>query len=169
MRFPEILRTELLPVLQGALADNRYDRLTFSGWGPATSGSRLHGQVSAWEDEDDSGGSSELGIDVENFLTSESHTDLTVFSSAGQFTTGGGARVSYGRSLEGGQFNLAYEIALQHHKSFPSDRDDLIQHRARLTRSFYTASGWDLSVHAEGRLWDDELSWAAGIYLQRSF
>jgi hypothetical protein len=167
--FPELERNEFNPILAEDLADNRYDRLTLSGWGPVADGQRLHGQVGGWDDEEGSGGFAEIGIDLQNHFLDRDRLDITLFGSRGQFTDGGGARFSYGRYTENGRWDIFYEITEYHQLDFPNDRDDILQHRFRASRSFYTDTGSSLSFDVGATLWDSEWSWSIGFYVQKSF
>ena len=168
-RFPEILRTgEFLPLQAPAIADNRYDRLAFDWQHVGRTGTRLHGHVAGWNDEEDSGGSADLGLDVADVFMSRSRNDFVLFGVAGQFTTDAGARVSVSRFVDNGQWDFLYEIAFRHNSGFPSDADDFLQHRVRVSRTIYSGE-WNVNLHADGYVWDDDIAGSVGFYLQRSF
>lgn len=169
-RFPELLRNgEFLDVLPAEITDNRYDRLALDGWRWLSASTRAHAYVSGYDDEEGSGGAGELGFDVADLFGERTRTDVTAFADRGQFEGVVGARASHGGYLENGRWDLFYEFSRVHKLRFADDADDLFQHRLRLSRTFQMAGSWDVALHAEARLWDDDLSFAAGFFMQRSF
>jgi hypothetical protein len=171
LRFPELLRNgEFIPVLPGELADNRHDRLAFDAWTNASERTRLHGNVSGWSDEeDDRGGAAELGFDVQEPWLERSRGDLTAFATLGRFATVLGGRLSYGRFTENGRWDVYYELAHHHLRRYADDADDLFQHRLGAIRSFSVSGGFDVSLHADVHLWDEELAWTIGFQVHKSF
>ena len=169
MAFPEIDREEFLPVLAEQLADDHSDRVALSGWRRVSRSKRMHASLGAWIDEDEAGGDAELGLELEDWLQERSRTDATLFSTLGEFSTVHGARFTYGRYLGAGRWDAMYEVGFHEQAGFTEAVDDVLQHRLRGSREFHSASGWDLSVYAEGRFWEDEGSAILGLYLQRSF
>ena len=168
LRFPELLRNgEFLPVLADEIADKRYDRLALDTWLRVGDETRMHAHLSGFDDEDDSGGAGELGFDMQNLFAERSRTDVTAFGTAAQYSSVIGGRVTYGRFLDSGRFDLFYEVRHEHKHGFPNDADDLLQHRLRASRSFTMESDWDVTLHSEARLWDDEFSWSVGFFMQR--
>jgi hypothetical protein len=169
MRFPEIEREEFLPVLAEQLADDHSDRLALSGWRRLGQRKRMHAALGAWIDEDESGGDAELGLELEDWLQERSRAGATLFSTLGEFSTVHGARLTYGRYVAAGRWDAMYEVGFHEQAGFTEAVDDVLQHRLRGSREFHSASGWDLSLYAEGRIWEDEGSAILGLYLQRSF
>ena len=80
-----------------------------------------------------------------------------------------GGRVSYGRVLPRGSWELFYEFSNQRQDGFSSDRDDIVQHRVRASRDFIIGSRWSFSIYAQGVAWDDSKSLSLAFFLQRSF
>ncbi len=170
IEFPELLRTEFTPPADAnALDQLGSDRLAVSGSTFLASGQRLHAVAGGWSDEDESGGSLELGVEVPDAFVDRSRTDLTAFAANGRFTSVAGGRVRFDRLTENGRWDVLYEIAMHDQLSFDADNDDLLQHWVRVGRDFHTESGWGVSLYAETRLWDEESSWSLGFHLQRSF
>ncbi len=170
IRFPELENPGfLVPVTPQELADARYDRLSLSGWKELENGNRLHGQIAGWDDEDDSGGDVDFGIEVEDLYLDRSIADFTLFATRGQFSFSAGGRASYGRYVDGGRWDLSYSIVDHHNDGFAHDNDDVFQHNLRASRSFYTASGWDVSIDAETNFYDgEEAAFSVGLYVQKS-
>ena len=169
VRFPETEAEPFPDLVEDELADNRSDRLAAGGWWRLDERRRLHGEAGVWDDEDDSGGDAELGLGIADLLLEGSHADVTVFGNRGAFSSGLGVRLSYDLDVEGGRWSAFYELANHDQAGFEEDNDDLVQQRLRITRDFYTESGWSFSGFAEGQLWDEESTLAAGFYLQKSF
>lgn len=168
-RFPELLRTEFLPVEVDQLADDRNDRLSLSGWRWLTAERRAHGQIGVWDDEDESGGDAELGVDVRDLLLDRSRTDFTVFGAQGEFSSLLGVRASWGRYDRLGRWDVLYELGRHEIIGFDDDENDLVQHRVRASREMRLGSGWNVSGYVETILWDDDDAWSLGFYLQKSF
>ena len=168
-RFPEILRNgEFEPLLAAEIANNRLDRLSLDLWWWMTQKLEIHGFLSGWNDEDGSGGAAEFGVQLRDLLFQGSHADLTGFASAAQFEDVFGVRGSLGRATQKGSWEVFYEISNRHKLNFPNDRDDIIQHRFRLTVTIYRNT-WDVSAYGEGVLYDDQLTWTLGVTLQKDF
>jgi len=169
LRWPEMLRTEFLPLDPGQLATNRYDRLTLSAWRWLGDASRLHGYVAGFDDQRETGGAAELGLEVHKLFGEDTQTDITGYGTNGEFTTVIGARLNHSSIFDSGRWDLLYDVSVRHFESYPDDGNDLIQHRARLTRDFFSNSGWNLSLYAEAGLWDKDFSGSLGVYYQMSF
>ncbi len=169
LRFPETDRNEIPPVTQAQLSRDRYDRLSAGGWVITDSETRVHSQVGLWADEDDQGGDVEIGVGMSDLLADDSLSDITLFSTRGQFSLVVGGRVSIDRTTQDGTWRLFYEVANHHRDGFSSAIDDLIQHRLRASRDGLLRSGWSYSVYAEVLPWDEEGALSVGGYFQKSF
>lgn len=169
MAFPELRRTgEFTPLLPQGIADNRNDRLALDWWRVASDRARIHGHISGYNDEEDSGGAVDLGLELADLIGDRSHVDFTVLGVAGQFSTDAGVRVTYDCSADNGRWDALYEVLFRHNSGFPADSDDFLQHRLRVSRTL-RAGLWDVDLHAEGYIWDDDIAGSLGFYLQRSF
>ncbi len=167
--FPDILRNEFLPVSADELANGHYDRLAADGWMQLAPGRRLHGYVSAYTDEDGNGGSAEVGVELADLFLDHSNTEVSLFGVLGQFENTAGLRIVFGRTVGANRWDVLYEIGNHHRKGFPADRDDIIQQRLRASGNLVHSSGWNISIYAEGIVWDEEFSWSVGFYLQKRF
>jgi hypothetical protein len=169
LRIPDTERYEWRFVPANEVADDRADRfwLDTSLW--ATKDTRWHAYVSGYNDEDSNGGAAEFGFDSRDWIGTHSQTDVTLFGNTVEFTAVIGARFDWRQVVEGGSWEVFYEVANVHDFGYPNDRDDFLQHRLRLTRGVYAEGGWDLSFYGEGRLLDEEISWTAGLYVNQSF
>ncbi len=167
--FPQFLRDDYLPVTAAQLASDRTDRAWIEGTTPLGETTRGRGEVGVWNDEDETGGSAELGLGFDDSFLERDDLELTVFSSIGRFEKLLGGRVVYGRNTELGRWEVLYEIADHRLDNRPGDGNDLIQHRVRASHAFYTASGWTWSLHADGVLWDTTITWALGFQVQKTF
>ena len=170
-RFPEILRNGefIPPIFADEIANNRYDRLAANYWRQISPKTKLHGHLSGWDDEDDSGGAGELGLDWQDLLGRNSRLDVTGFVGYAQFEEVYGLRAEYVKFTPRGRWEFTYEITEHRLLGFPPDVDDLIQHRARIGRVFYTVAGIDFNAWVEGVNYDEEFAWTVGLNLQKRF
>lgn len=170
LRFPELERDEFVRPIAEELADNRTDRLSIYGWKQLSDTRRLHAEGGVWDDEDDSGGDLELGLEFQDLLVDGSLSGVSAFGVSGDFESVLGSRFEYGRYLSAaGRWDLSYEIANHRRDGFSSDRDDILQHRLRASFDLNFWSGWLLSLYGQGTHWDSETYLSTGFYLQRTF
>jgi len=170
LAFPELLREgEFTPPLPAEIDNNTYDRLALNAWRQMAPGKRVRVYASGFADEDGAGASGELGLDVDDLFLHRSRTGLTLFGAAAQFENVIGARVSFGRTVGNSQWDLFYEVANHYQRGFASDFNDLLQHRVRASAGVFTASGWDVSAHADAVFWDEDVSWSVGLAVQKRF
>ena len=108
-------------------------------------------------------------MDLRDLFVAGSRTDLTFYGSAAQFENLLGGRISFGRFIPHGRWDVLYDLANHHTKGFPDDRNDLLQHRLRISGRRSFPGGFELSAYAEGALYDDEFSWTLGVNLQKRF
>jgi len=169
-RIPELLRGEVTPpVVPDELAANRYSRVEFNAWVLGGRHLRMDFHVSGWNDQDQNGGSIQLGFDVVDFFGPSSIFNLTGFGAIAQFENVAGVRVSFGRRRANGHWDLLYEFSNHHQLGFPGDRNDIFHHRLRASGGMSLPDGWDFSLYAEGLLYDEEISWSLGFTFQRRF
>jgi hypothetical protein len=167
--YPETLRDDTpQQVLPQTLLDAHQDRLSAHGWW-LDGGTRWHARATGWIDEERQGGAIEFGCDLDGLLAAGTRTGVTVFDVQGLTSSVLGVRFDHGGAFAGGRLDLLYELGFVHHEGFPADRDDLLQHRLALLCSTDLGSRWNATFHADGTLWDDELSLGVGFYLQRNF
>ncbi|MCP3915594.1 MAG: hypothetical protein GY711_08575 [bacterium] len=166
--FPEIRRFEFTPVAVDQLEDDRNDRLSIAGWRRTSERQRVHAEIGVFDDEDESGGDLELGVDVKDLWTERSRGDVTFFNTHGEFSKVIGTRLLYSKFTRRGHWDALYEIARHDQEGF-EDNDDILQHRIRGSHDFRFDGDWDLSVYAQAVLWDSEQSWSLGFYVQKSF
>jgi hypothetical protein len=167
--FPQMDRQEFLVPDDAEVANGHHDRISIDGSRRISRNYRFHSCAGAWSDENDSGGDLELGLDKQDFLFDSSHTDFTVFGTAGEFSSLLGARIAMSRLIGGGSWDLFYELGQHHEYGFADDRDDFIQHRLRAARDFGLVHGWRVSTYVEGATWDDEIAIFVGLYVQKDF
>ncbi|MBL8756251.1 MAG: hypothetical protein JNK15_23350 [Planctomycetes bacterium] len=167
--YPETRRRELpQTLLPQTLVDAHQDRASLHAYvhaGPTRWFTRLTG----YSDEERDGGAAEFGVDVDGLLQQRARTTLAVFDVQGVTQSLAGVRVEHGGDLSFGRLDLLYELGFVHHEGMPSDRDDLLQHRLGALCTSDLGSGWDATFFADGTLWDDELSFGVGIWLQKHF
>ncbi|MBL8727393.1 MAG: hypothetical protein JNM25_03105 [Planctomycetes bacterium] len=168
--YPETIRRELPQTIQPAtLVDAHQDRLSMHAYWYSDKGTRWFTRGTGWLDEEREGGSAELGAQSDDMFGKGTRTGLAGFVVQGRDRSQIGARLDHGGPFAGGRLDLLYELGFVHHDDFPANRDDLVQHRLALLFSGDLGGGWDGLIHADATLWDNELSLALGIYLQRHF
>jgi hypothetical protein len=168
--FPEIDRWEFVSPLEEALADDRRDRLAWSTWYPIRRDMVLGTEIGVWNDEDDTGGDLEIELDIQDVLDERDSLGLLVFGTDGAFSAIVGGRVSYRHPAgDRSTWDVTYELANNDQYGFADDNDDILMHWLHAGWDLYTGTGWDVSVTVDTRIWDEEFSWSAGIYLSRSF
>lgn len=168
--FPELERNEFIPITAEALADNRYDRISASGFVWLNPRRKLHGEIGLWDDEDEAGGDLEVGLKCLRFFTEGDQAEFVLFGTAAQFEDLYGTRIGYAKSAWGqGRWSLFYEFVQHKLDGFSSRRDDIPQHRLRGTIDLYTAWKWTLSFYGQGHYWDEEGAFSGGFYVQKSF
>jgi hypothetical protein len=168
--YPLTLRRELSQTLQPqALLDAHQDRLSahvFWNSSPSTAWS-LRG--TGWTDEERNGGSVEFGYASDDLIQAGARTGITGFDVQGLTSSLFGVRIDHGGSFGFGRVDMLYELGYAHHEGFPRDRNDMIQHRLGGLCSTNLGAGSDLTIYADGTLWDRELSFGVGFYVQHSF
>lgn len=168
--YPLTLRREIPQIIQPqALLDAHQDRLTAHAFWNSSQKTmwRLRGTV--WSDEDRNGGSIECGWTAEDLLQAGARTGLTAFDVQGLTSSLVGVRVDHGGNFGFGRGDVLYELGFVHHEGFPGDRNDMLQHRLGGLCSTNLGAGSDLTIYADGTLWDREFSFGVGFYVQHSF
>ncbi|MEM6674909.1 MAG: hypothetical protein AAF726_18820, partial [Planctomycetota bacterium] len=90
--YPDLLRNEYSPVDPFQLEQAFVDRLGVSAWrwvaGTADRrGKRLYGRVGAWEDEEDTGGDGEIGVEIQGLFSERGRLDVATFAASGKFSS----------------------------------------------------------------------------------
>jgi hypothetical protein len=143
--------------------------LSLQGWLDRQDGGRLHARLDGWSDEQENGGSGELGLEVHEFLMSQSRADLSVFVTQGLDNAAAGVRASFGRATATGRWDAFYELATVHYAGFPSDRSDILQNRFAATWTDDLGSGWDLTLNGGFASWEGNGTFTLSVYLQKFF
>lgn len=169
LAFPQIDRNEFLPVLDDQLADDHRERIAVDSWVQSTRATRTLAGLGIWADQEGSGIDAEVGVDIDDVFVRRSQLGLTLFGTDGAFTSTMGGRARFGKELENGRWDVLYEYANNDQRGFGGNNDDFLQSWLRATRDFYTPSGWNVSLSADYRDWQDETSWSLGFYVQKSF
>ncbi len=168
--FPEIVRKEFLPPFPPTeIAVSKYDRLTWRGWKVYADGSRLHGRVMGFTDQDGAGWSVEGGHEWADWFQTASRTDIVFYGGSGATVNSVGGRIDYRVPTPSGNWNWLYDVSFRHNVDIADDRDDFLQHRLRGSHDFQIMDSWEAHLYSEARLWDVEFSWSIGIFIQRNF
>jgi hypothetical protein len=167
-RYAELERTELPPVVDPGLYDDHYTRLAVRGeslWG----GTLAHSALGGWFDQDDAGGDADFGLQWSEVFRERDTFDTTLFASLGKFSDEAGTRFTWSRLGDGGSWDVFYEAAFNRIHDFSPDNDDILQHWLGVRSNRTDWHGWNVSLSAEMRLWDEFNSWHLGFYTQKSF
>ncbi|MCB9879061.1 MAG: hypothetical protein H6835_15810 [Planctomycetes bacterium] len=156
-------------LLPATLADAHVDRVSARGWLQSGGGAQWFSRLTGWADEERDGGAVELGVDAREVLGTGTRAAVAFYAMQALHSSTTGARVELGSGLAGGRLDVLYELGLVHFEGFGASRDDLLQHRLGALWNAGLGGGWDASLSADATLWDRELSFAVGIYLQRAF
>lgn len=167
--FADIQRFEYEPVAASQIANSRADRLAVSGWRTLESGNRLRGHAGIWNDQDDSGGDLEGGIEVVDFLTEGLRADAALFGTQGAYSVIYGARFALGGDLSRVGWNISYEVSNHTLEGFAPDNDTIWQHRVSGDLELYAHRGWALTLNGSLVDWNGNRGGRLGFYLQRSF
>ena len=168
--YPELLRNELAQtILPLTLADAHQDRVSLHAFSLQDEGTRWFLRLTGWVDEEREGGAAEFGVEVPGLLHEGGRTGFVLFDMQGLTNSVIGGRIEHGGSFGVGRLDALYEIGFVHHEGFPNDRDDLLQHRLGFVVTSDFGGGWDAMFSLDGTLWDKELSYGVGIYLQKHF
>ena len=169
-RIPDLRRGEVTPpVVPAELAGNNYSRVEFNAWALGGRHLRMDFRVGGWDDQDQNGGSAELGFDVTDYFGAASTLRLTGFGALAQFENIAGVRASYGQRRATAYWEVLYEFSNRRQLGLPGDRNDIFHHRVRAGGGTSLDGGWDFSLYAEGLLYDEEISWSLGFTFQRRF
>ncbi len=168
-RFPEILRTEFIPVVADVLADYYDERLGVSGWKQLEGGKRLRTRAGIWRDQDAEGFDLDVGLDVPEVALDRDVARFTVFANDAKFANTLGLRLGYGRTVGSGRWDGFYEWSTIHQTGFDDASDDSIQHRFHGSRTFVTTGPVSVSLYGTLILQDIDNIYTAGLYLQWSF
>lgn len=167
--YPEIRRRELPQQIQPqTLIDARQDRVSLHAFvfGGET---RWFTRLTGWHDEEDSGGSLELGVEFPGLAGKNARTTLAGYQMNGSFSSLFGGRLQHGGTFGFGRLDVLYELAFVHQESFPDERDDLLQHRLAGLLTTDLGAGWNAIFTGDATIWDDELSFGLSLYLQKNF
>jgi len=168
--YPETLRRELpQTILPATLVDAHQDRVSVHAYWYSSAGTRWFTRGTGWIDEEREGGSAELGAQFDDATGKGTRSGLAGFVVQGVNSSQLGARLDHGGPFASGRLDLLYEVGIVHQENFPDNRDDLVQHRLAVLFSGDLGGGWDGLLHVDATLWDDELSFGLGCYLQRHF
>jgi len=168
-QFPDIDRNEFLPPEPEQITDNQLDRLALTFWHVFSPTRRLHGFAAIYNDQDDTGGAGDLGFEWNDLILDRSRLDITLFITVGSFEDVYGGRLAYSKHTRSGSWDFLYDISEHRLTGINDDQDDLIQHRLRISGTYFVASTWDISAYAETTIYDEEISWSIGFTLQKRF
>lgn len=170
LAFPELDREEFFPpVLADQLAEDFVDRIGLDAWWEALREGRWTGRVGFWNDQDESGGDVELGLELRERLGRGTRLCFALFAVDGRFVEMLGARAGLGWVAGRAQGDLLYEFANHTLEGFSAENDELPQHRVRASLGWQPAPAYSASLYVEGIDRDTDRSAALGVFLQWLF
>ncbi len=170
LAFPELERNEVLPpVALEQLAEDFVDRLGVDVWWEALREGRVTARVGVWNDQDDSGGDVDVGLELRERLGRGSRLFANAFVVDGRFVDVLGLRGGAGLVAGSTQADVFYELANHRVEGFSADSDEIPQHRARASVAWRPAPSWSASLYLEGIDRDTDRSAALGVFLQWLF
>lgn len=168
--FPQLDREEFFPPVQANQLENDFvDRLGIDVWWEALRDGRWLARLGVWNDQDDSGGDVDVGIELRDRLGSGSRLTLNIFGVEGAFTRAVGARAGVGLAGRALYSDLFYEYTSHDQHGFSSEFDGILQHRVRGSVGWRPAADWSFSAYVDGIDRETERSAALGAYLQWHF
>lgn len=167
--FPDVLANVKRYMPPNRVASDRHDRLTINAWLPRGEDTMVRGTAALWNDEDESGGSLEFGIDQQRLFFENGSTGVVLYAADAAFESAFGALVRTGRRTETARWEVSYDFGYHHRVGFPSDFADIIQHRIFGEYEMPMDGGWDLRGWADSNLYDGDVSVAVGFWVQKRF
>ncbi|MFN3243803.1 MAG: hypothetical protein ACE37K_20010 [Planctomycetota bacterium] len=168
--YPELLRNETpQTLLPQTLIGAHVDRVSAHLWTGGGDRAQWFTRTTGWVDEEDEGFAFELGGRQDDVLGSRTRSGLALFHVNAQTSNVTGVRIEHGGDYQFGRLDLLYELGFVHFDDQPSDRSELLQHRFAALVSTGMGSGWDATFTGDVTVWDEEISFGVGIYLQKLF
>lgn len=168
--YPELLRQEnQQTLLPQTLIGAHVDRVSARLWVDSSETTEWFTRLTGWSDEEGEGGAGELGVTWRERVGGGSRTGIALFHIQALTSNLTGVRVEHGNDYEFGRLDLLYELGFAHFNSRPSDQNELLQHRIGALVTTDLGGGWDATFNADTTIWDEEISYGVGIYLQRIF
>lgn len=169
IRVPELLRIEFQGFTPEQIDTSKVRRLGLSSWVALSNSIRLRGRANSWEDENDTGGGGELGIDLTNLLYEGGQVSFAVFANNGGFSSGSGIRASASKRAPRGFFRLSYDITNYEQSNFLGSQEEILHHSIFASYDTSLGDDWSLSLYIQSQLREEQDSLGAGITLQRRF
>lgn len=168
-KFPSLLRNEFQDPATDTVDREHVHRASVGGWQSLDSKRRLTLDLGVWEDDDDSGGDLDLGIDVQDLWHENSRLGFHLFQTNGEFTEHLGLRLTYGQYIAEDHWSVLLETTRNVTDGFDPSADTFYQHRIRGTYQFHLGEAWNMSVFGEDTILEDESSFLLGLQFDRSF
>ncbi len=166
VRYPEMQRIEFASLTPEQILDDHVERVGLSGWHEMSDTVRVNARVDAWQDQDDSGNSGEIGAGFRDLLYDHGEVSVAFLQTQGSFSSGPGFRVSANRAFGDRYANLTYSFMDFEQKDFTGEQSQLAQHALFGSIDLPLGSRWDLSLFGEQRFGDEQDSYSLGFLLQ---
>lgn len=168
-RYPELLRDDFSTLSPTLIQDGKLDRGSLALAYELSKSTRIDGRVDAWQDQDDSGTTAEVGVSWRDLLYDHGTVSLSVFTADGSFSSGQGARASASRNWGAVFGMLSYEYTSFDQKDFTGQQSSLAHHAVYGTLDLPIDDKWNLSIQADDRFGDEQSAWGLGLMLQLRF
>ncbi|MCK5944417.1 MAG: hypothetical protein KAI24_20685, partial [Planctomycetes bacterium] len=126
-------------------------------------------RTTGWVDEEHEGFATEFGLRQDGAFGERTRSGLALFHVNATTSNVTGVRIEHGGDHAFGRLDLLYELGFVHFDDTPSDRSELLQHRFAALVSSSMGGGWDATFTGDVTVWDEEVSFGVGIYLQKLF
>ena len=166
--WPDLLRNDLFEATETDVLDGEVTRFSLRGWRKLTAKLRLDGSASHFTDQDDSGGTYELGLTARDLLWDRGSVSAHVYDVDGKYSSGLGVRGSATRRFDAGTLRVHLD-ANDYDGGALGGSGSLASQRARIGWDMDVFGEWSLSLNAEKRFGDQQDSSTLGFYLSRRF
>ncbi len=168
-KYPSLLRNEFQDPAPDTVQREHVNRASVGVWQRLDDKRRLTLDLGLWEDDDDTGGDLDVGLEVEDFGSENSRLGIHIFQTNGEFSANVGARITYSQYVSEDHWSVLYEATKTTQDDFDPAADTYYQHRVRGSYQFQIDRAWQVSVFAEDTILEDDSSFLLGFQFDRSF
>jgi len=168
-KYPEMLRTEFVPMTPEQILDNHIERVG-TGWsGMLGTRTRASARVDLWQDQDDSGTTFDASVGWRDLLWKHGELVLSGNYSDGSYSSGPGGRVSATKAWGAAFGTLAYSFTSYDQKGFTGTAATVANQSIFASIDLPVGKAWDLSIYGDRRFGDELDTWDLGLGLQMRF
>lgn len=169
VRWPELLRSEFVPVPESELEDQDFRRGNLRIWRRLTDALQLSLRGDLWRNDRDEGSGGEFRAEWSQWPWKQARLSARVFTNEGQFNslTGAGARLEHNAAA--GRWALAYEAVESTQDDFLGAQGELSRDALRASWDGQLAESWSLSISVAQLFGDQQDAFLLAFYLQQRF